>query len=59
MCSLRNKVGNSNQMVRTTMTYWESDRFILGSTYVTEGNDSQYEVCGRTHISDKVELELI
>ncbi len=41
------------------MTHWESDRFILGSTYATEGNDSQYEVCGRTHIPDKVELELI
>ena len=56
---LKDKVGKSNREVRTTMAYWESDRFILGSTYATEGNDSHDEVCGRTHIPDKVELEKI
>jgi len=41
------------------MAYWESDRFILGGTHATEGNDNHVEVCGRTHIPDNVELESI
>ena len=56
---LKDKVVKSNRKVRTTMTHWESDRFILGRTHATEGNDSHHEVCGRTHIPDKVELEQI
>ena len=56
---LKDKVGTSNRKVRATMTYWESDRFILGRAHATEGNDNHDEVCGRTHIPDKVELEPI
>ena len=59
MCSLMFKVGKSNRKVRATMVNWESDRFILGSAYATEGNDSHHEVCGRTHIPNKVELKKI
>ncbi|MDH5217409.1 MAG: hypothetical protein OEX19_06930 [Gammaproteobacteria bacterium] len=45
--------------MRATKIDWESDRFIVGSARTTEGNDSHVEVCGRTHIPDKVELEQI
>lgn len=56
---LKDKVGKSNREVRATMVHWESDRFIVGGQYDTEGNDSYVEACGRTHIPDKVELEQI
>ena len=41
------------------MRLWESDRFMLGGAYATEGNDSHVEACGGKHIPDKVELESI
>ena len=56
---LKEQVGKSNREVRATMAHWESDRFILGSTHATEGNDSHVEVCGGKHIPDNVELESI
>ena len=56
---LKDQVEKLSSEARPTMTLWESDRFILGSAYATEGNDSHVEDCGRTHIPDKVELEPI
>ena len=57
--ALKDQVGKSSRKAKATMTYWESDRLILGSAHTTEGGDSHVEVCGRTHIPDKVELEPI
>lgn len=54
---LKEQVGKLNREVKPTMTHWESDRFIVGGR--TEGNDSHVTACGRRHIPDDVELELI
>jgi len=54
---LKDQVGKLNREVRPTITNWESDRFILGCTHATEGNDNHVESCGSTHIPDNVELE--
>jgi hypothetical protein len=56
---LMEQVGKSSREVRSTMAYWESDRFILGGAHATEGNDSHVEDCGGKHIPDNVELESI
>lgn len=56
---LKEQVVISNREVRATMTYWASDRFIVGRAHATEGNDSHVKASGRTHIPDNVELEKI
>jgi hypothetical protein len=51
-------VVKSSREVRSTIADWGSDRFILGRTHATEGNDSHVGVVA-ADIADNVELESI